>query len=337
MEETPEINSEAPPEEKQFESRIDLSEMREAVNNIRAEIHRFVVGQDTMIDLLIAALLADGHVLIEGVPGIAKTLTAKLLARTVAVNFQRIQFTPDLMPSDVLGTAVFNPKNSEFSFHEGPIFSNFVLIDEINRAPAKTQSALFEVMEERQVTVDGTTYHMPPPFLVIATQNPIDQEGTYRLPEAQLDRFLFKIEVEYPSYEDEKRILSEFHGRNGINDLSLIREVINGEQLARFRSLIRDIRAEENILGYIASITHQTRTNSALSLGASPRASLGILAAAKAFAAMDGRDFITPDDVKSVTPSVLCHRIMLTPEKEMEGIAPEDVIKQIIARIEIPR
>ena len=320
-----------------FESRMDLSEMRDVINGIRNEIHRFIVGQDSMIDLLIAALLADGHVLIEGVPGIAKTLTAKLLARTVDVQFQRIQFTPDLMPSDVLGTAVFNPKNGEFSFHEGPIFSNFVLIDEINRAPAKTQSALFEVMEERQVTVDGVTYSMTPPFLVIATQNPIDQEGTYRLPEAQLDRFLFKIDVKYPELEDEKRILTEFHERKGINDVSKINSVINAEQLARFRTLVRDIRAEENIIGYIASITHQTRTNIALSLGASPRASLGILTAAKAFAAMDGRDFITPDDVKTVTPSVLCHRIMLTPEKEMEGIAPEDVVKQIIARIEIPR
>ncbi|HRE57819.1 MAG TPA: MoxR family ATPase [Candidatus Kapabacteria bacterium] len=321
----------------EFESRVDFSELRETVENIRTEIHRIVVGQDHMIDLLIAAVLADGHVLIEGVPGIAKTLTAKLLARTLDVNFQRIQFTPDLMPSDVVGTSVFNPKTAEFSFHSGPVFSNFVLIDEINRAPAKTQAALFEVMEERQVTVDGITHTMSPPFLVIATQNPIDQEGTYRLPEAQLDRFMVKIEVHYPSLSEEQQILSEFHLRNNSFDISAIKPVMTREQLSRFRQSLREIRAEQTLLQYIAEITHQTRNNSALSLGASPRASLGILMASKAFAAMEGRDFITPDDIKNVASSVLRHRIMLTPEKEMEGITPEDVITQIITRIEIPR
>lgn len=320
-----------------FDSRIDFTELRETVENIRKEIHRIVVGQDRMIDLLIGAVLADGHVLIEGVPGIAKTLTAKLLARTLDVNFQRIQFTPDLMPSDVIGTSVFNPKTAEFSFHSGPIFSNFVLIDEINRAPAKTQSALFEVMEERQVTVDGITHKMAPPFLVIATQNPIDQEGTYRLPEAQLDRFMVKITVDYPSLTEEQTILSEFHQRNNSFDISGIAPVMTKEQLTRFRHALREVRAEETLIQYIAAITHQTRNNPALSLGASPRASLGILMAAKAFAAMDGRDFITPDDVKNVAPSVLRHRLMMTPEKEMEGINPEDVITQIITRIEIPR
>jgi MoxR-like ATPase len=194
-----------------FQNRIDLSQLQQAVSNIKTEINKIIVGQDEMIELLIAAILADGHVLIEGVPGVAKTLTAKLLSRTMSVQFSRIQFTPDLMPSDIIGTSIFNLKTSEFEFKPGPLFSNIVLIDEINRAPAKTQSALFEAMEERQITVDGKTYQLSPPFIVLATQNPVEQEGTYRLPEAQLDRFIFKIEVDYPSLEDETKIISDYH------------------------------------------------------------------------------------------------------------------------------
>jgi len=320
-----------------FSTRTDLSELREAVERIRAEVGKIIVGQVGMIDLVIAAILADGHVLIEGVPGIAKTLTAKLVARTLSVDFSRVQFTPDLMPSDILGTSIFNLKSSEFEFRRGPIFSNVVLIDEINRAPAKTQSALFEVMEERQVTVDGTTYPMERPFLVLATQNPIEQEGTYRLPEAQLDRFIFKIEVGYPTLDEETSILADFHKRSSSTDLSVVEGVLNAGQIEHYRRQVRAIHCDENLLRYIAQIVSGTRNNSALYLGASPRASLAIMMGAKAFAAMAGRDFVTPEDIRRTVGPVLRHRILLTPEREMEGVGPEDVVKGIVDRIEVPR
>ena len=318
-------------------SQINLSGLQEAVARIRAEIHKIVVGQDRMIDLLLAAVLSNGHVLIEGVPGIAKTLSAKLLARTISAGFSRIQFTPDLMPSDILGTSVFNMQSSDFEFKRGPIFSNLILVDEINRSPAKTQAALFEVMEERQVTVDGTTYPMAPPFMVLATQNPLEHEGTYRLPEAQLDRFLFKIVVDYPSLEEETQILSEFHSRNNQNDLSVIEPALSGEAMIAYQNLIRALHIDEPLLLYIAQIVAGTRDNSALYVGASPRASLAILTSAKAFAAIDGRDFVTPEDIREVTVPVLQHRILLTPEQEMEGTQPADVIQKIVAQIEVPR
>lgn len=320
-----------------LENRVDVSRLQSAVEAIRTEIRKIVVGQHSMIDLLIAAVLSDGHVLIEGVPGIAKTLTAKLLARTIDIGFQRIQFTPDLMPSDVLGTSVFNPKTIEFDFRKGPIFSQLILIDEINRAPAKTQSALFEVMEERQVTIDGTTHIMEKPFLIVATQNPIDQEGTYRLPEAQLDRFMFKIEVEYPSIEEEVLILSEFHGRNNINNLQDVKPVLSGGDIAEFQKAVREIRVEDKLLSFITQIVAKTRSHKGLYLGASPRASIGIMTAAKAFAAMNGRDFVTPEDIKDVAPHILRHRILLTPEKEMEGSSTTDIVRQIVEKIEVPR
>ncbi|MFN8361063.1 MAG: MoxR family ATPase [Candidatus Kapaibacterium sp.] len=320
-----------------FHNRTDVTRLQNAAESIRTEIRKIVVGQKSMIDLLIAAVLADGHVLIEGVPGIAKTLTAKLLARTLDVGFQRIQFTPDLMPSDVLGTSVFNPKSVEFEFRPGPIFSHLILIDEINRAPAKTQAALFEVMEERQVTIDGTTYTMDRPFLVVATQNPIDQEGTYRLPEAQLDRFLFKIEVEYPTQDEETRILSEFHARKNVNDLTAIEPMISGADIAEFQAAVRGLHIDDNLMKYIAQIVGNTRNHNGLFLGASPRASIGIMTAAKAFAAMSGRDFVTPEDIKDVAPHILRHRILLTPEKEMEGVTTADIVRQIIEKIEVPR
>ena len=320
-----------------FHNRTDVTRLQNAAESIRTEIRKIVVGQKSMVDLLIAAVLADGHVLIEGVPGIAKTLTAKLLARTLDVGFQRIQFTPDLMPSDVLGTSVFNPKSVEFEFRPGPIFSHLILIDEINRAPAKTQAALFEVMEERQVTIDGTTYPMDRPFLVVATQNPIDQEGTYRLPEAQLDRFLFKIEVEYPTQDEETRILSEFHARKNFNDLTAIEPTISGADIAEFQAAVRGLHIDDNLMKYIAQIVGNTRSHKGLFLGASPRASIGIMTAAKAFAAMSGRDFVTPEDIKDVAPHILRHRILLTPEKEMEGVTTADIVRQIIEKIEVPR
>ncbi len=320
-----------------FESRIDLASLRGAVEAVRAEIGKIVVGQRRMVDLLLAALLADGHVLIEGVPGIAKTLTAKLLARTVSVGFARIQFTPDLMPSDILGTSIFNPKAAEFTFKAGPIFSNIILIDEVNRAPAKTQSALFEVMEERQVTVDGKTYPMTPPFIVFATQNPLEHEGTYRLPEAQLDRFFFKVEVDYPSLEEETRILEGHHAGRTPEHLDLVQPVLDAAQVAAYRQQVRQVHVEPPLLQYIAQLIHQTRDHSALYLGASPRASIAVMTGAKALAAMRGRDFITPEDVQEIAFPVLRHRIILTPEQEMEGRRPDDVIKGLIERVEVPR
>lgn len=324
-------------EEKDFTNRIDLDKLNESIKSIRQEIGKVIVGQGQMIDLLITAILADGHVLIEGVPGVAKTLTAKLLSKVISVDFSRIQFTPDLMPSDVLGTTVFNVKNSEFEFKQGPIFSNIVLIDEINRAPAKTQAALFEVMEERQVTIDGTTYGLEHPFMVVATQNPIEHEGTYRLPEAQLDRFLFKILVDYPTLEEEIIIISGHHERHGVQPLSEVNTVLSAAEISAFRKTVQHIHVEENLLKYVAQLIYETRDSPALFLGASPRASIAILNGSKAFAALHGRDFVTPEDIKAIALPVLRHRVLLTPDKEMEGVTPDEVVRQIIDKVEVPR
>jgi MoxR-like ATPase len=320
-----------------FLNRVDLAGLQVSVNDIKTEINKIIVGQEQMVELLIAALLANGHVLIEGVPGVAKTLTAKLLSRTLSVDFSRIQFTPDLMPSDIIGTSIYNLKTTEFEFKKGPLFSNVVLIDEINRAPAKTQSALFEAMEERQITVDGKTYLLKPPFIVLATQNPVEQEGTYRLPEAQLDRFLVKIEVDYPSLEEETKLLSAYHLRRNTVDITAINAILNADKVEEYRNAVNAIHIEQNLIAYIVKVVNQTRNSSSLYLGASPRASLAILSMAKAIAAMHGRDFVNPDDIKRVLPSVLKHRIILTPEKEMEGITANEVIKQLIEQVEVPR
>jgi len=324
-------------QENLFDNRLNLTDLQAKVNQIRTEIGKVIVGQEDVIDLMLTAILADGHILLEGVPGVAKTLTAKLFAKIMAIDFSRIQFTPDLMPSDVIGTSIFNLKNSEFEFRKGPIFSNLVLIDEINRAPAKTQAALFEVMEERQITFDGTTYILPPPFLTIATQNPIEQEGTYRLPEAQLDRFLFKIQVNYPNLGQEIGILEKANSRKSNPQLTGIEAILTGNEIIEYRKVIKDIHVENNLLSYIAQIIDRTRNNHSLYLGASPRASLAILNASKAYAAIDGRDFISPEDIKHLAYPVLRHRIMLTPEKEIEGVSIEDVINQIVQSIEVPR
>jgi MoxR-like ATPase len=324
-------------EEQLFEQRTDLTALNSAVLSLRSEIGKIIVGQDNMIRLIMAALLADGHVLIEGVPGVAKTLTAKLMARSLDVGFSRIQFTPDLMPSDVLGTPVFNPKDAVFEFKKGPVFSNIVLIDEINRAPAKTQSALFEIMEERQATVDGKTYFMAAPFMVLATQNPIEQEGTYRLPEAQLDRFLFKVVVPYPTEQEELRILTQFHQMGNTQAQDVIKPVLNASQITALRQQIKTLVIEEKLLAFIAKLIQQTRNHKSIYLGASPRASLAIMNASKAMAAMQGRDFVTPEDILDVVKPVLRHRIILAPDKEMEGITEDDVIKQIVDAMDVPR
>ncbi|GGG47506.1 AAA family ATPase [Bizionia arctica] len=330
------INTEVS-ENLEFKNRIDVSELQEAVHNIKKQLQKVIVGQKDMIDLLIVSLLANGHVLIEGVPGVAKTITAKLLSKTMDVDFSRIQFTPDLMPSDILGTSVFNAKTSNFEFKKGPIFSSMILIDEINRAPAKTQAALFEVMEEKQVTIDGETYKMKEPFIVLATQNPIEQEGTYRLPEAQLDRFLFKINVEYPTADEELEIIIREQGLQNTTKIEKIEKIITGLEIEKYRALVNQISLEENLLKYIANIVVNTRSNSFLYLGASPRASIAILKASKAFAAIEGRDFVTPEDIKRASTPVLQHRVIVTPEREMEGLTSKQIIEQIIEAVEIPR
>ena len=320
-----------------FAPRTDFARLTAQTDAIRTEIGKIIVGQTDLLELLLTAVLADGHVLLEGVPGVAKTLMAKLLARTLEVPFSRIQFTPDLMPSDVLGTSIFRQNKADFEFRPGPIFASVVLIDEINRAPAKTQSALFEVMEERTVTQDGTTYAMPEPFLVLATQNPIEQEGTYRLPEAQLDRFLFKLHVGYPTLAEEVQILTGHHAGLGSTNLEAVQAILSAADLTALRQQVRQQRVEANILEYIAKLVGQTRAHKSLYLGASPRASLALLNGAKALAALRGRDFVTPEDVQFLAPSVLRHRIMLTPEREMEGGTPDEVVKQIIQSVEVPR
>jgi len=307
-----------------FKNRIDLSELQEGVELIKSEISKVIVGQKGMIDMLIASLLANGHSLIEGVPGVAKTISAKLLAKALKIDFSRIQFTPDLMPSDILGTSVFDMKTSEFEFKKGPIFSNMVLIDEINRAPAKTQAALFEVMEERQITMDGKKYLMDLPFIVLATQNPVEQEGTYRLPEAQLDRFLFKIEIDYPNLDEEVEIINREQNLKGSDKTSKITSHLSKANVKKFQDLVTQIQIEPNLVSYIANIIVNTRSNPFLYLGASPRASIA-------------SDFVTPEDIKRSAIPVLQHRVIVTPEREMEGVTTKQIIKQIIEAVEIPR
>ncbi|MBO6535975.1 MAG: MoxR family ATPase [Balneolaceae bacterium] len=325
------------PNEESFNSRIDLTGLNRLVDRIRNEIRKVIIGQNEFIDLLICGLLANGHVLVEGVPGVAKTLTVRILAKTIDTDFSRIQFTPDLMPADIIGTTIFNTKNSDFEFKKGPIFSNLVLIDEINRSPAKTQAALFEVMQEQQITVDGNTYPMENPFMVIATQNPIEHEGTYRLPEAQLDRFLFKIDVGYPSVNDEVAILEGSYQRKAAPDTQQIEAVISSNELNQQRALVQEVHVEKELMTYIAQLVHETRNSASILIGASPRASVYIMKAAQAWAAMQGRDFITPQDVKEIFVPALRHRIALTPEKEMEGITPDSVLTQLANKIEVPR
>ncbi|WP_298952760.1 MoxR family ATPase [uncultured Nonlabens sp.] len=321
----------------EFKNRLDLNHLSAAVYKIKAELRKVIVGQEEMIDLLIVSILANGHSLIEGVPGVAKTVTAKLLAKTMQVEFSRIQFTPDLMPSDILGTSVFSMKNNEFEFKPGPIFSNIILIDEINRAPAKTQAALFEAMAERQVTIDGKEYQLNAPFLVFATQNPVEQEGTYRLPEAQLDRFLFKINVGYPNLEEEIQILTDHHARKNVNAESSVNGILSASEIEKYQRTVKEIVIENNLIKYIAKIILDTRNNPNLYLGASPRASIAIMNGSKAYAAIMGRDFVTPDDIKYIATAVMRHRIILTPEREMEGLTADRAVVQILENIEIPR
>jgi len=316
---------------------LDLSLLSTSVENVKNEIRKVIIGQEEMTEMMLVGLFSGGHVLLEGVPGIAKTLAAKLLAKTLSVKFSRIQFTPDLMPTDVIGTTVYNMKNAEFSFNRGPIFSNIVLIDEINRSPAKTQAALFEVMEERQITVDGKTHLLDAPFFVIATQNPVEQEGTYKLPEAQLDRFIFRIKMKYPSLEQEKAILERFKDDFRLKTAEDVKAVMSANDIRVCREIIEKVHIKKDLIDYIATIIYNTRNNGSLFLGASPRASLAVMRSAKTLAAMRARDFVTPEDIQQVAYPVLNHRLIMTPEREMEGVQTEDIIREIIQGIEVPR
>jgi MoxR-like ATPase len=320
-----------------MEQRTDLTHFAERVETMRQSIAQVVVGQQETVDLLLTAILANGHVLIEGVPGVAKTLTARLLARLIDARFSRVQFTPDLMPSDVLGTNVFNMKTQDFDFHRGPIFADIVLVDEINRAPAKTQAALFEVMEERQVTVDGVTHSLGQFYTIIATQNPVEQEGTYKLPEAQTDRFMMKITMGYPTIDEEIQILERHHQNLQLTALSDVRPVLTKDELVGMRQLLTQVFVDPVLMRYIVAVVQQTRQSKAVYLGASPRASVALLQASKAFALLQGRDFVTPDDVRHVAPAVLQHRLILTAEAEMEGLTPEKAVKRLIEKVEVPK
>jgi MoxR-like ATPase len=320
-----------------FKNRINIDKLNETASKIKEEISKVILGQEEMIEQILVAILSDGHILIEGVPGVAKTLTAKLFANIIDADFSRIQFTPDLMPSDIIGTSIFNMNKSEFEFKKGPVFGDIILIDEINRSPAKTQAALFEIMEERQITYDGITYKMDDPFIVLATQNPIEHEGTYRLPEAQLDRFLFKINVSYPNFEKEVQILENYNTFAGNFREINLKSIVSKSEIVEFKNVINSVLIDSQLIRYITQIVTKTRNNNAIYLGASPRASINLMKASKTFAAVNGRDFVIPDDIKAMVYPTLRHRIILTPEKEMEGIDNDRIIKQIVDSVEVPR
>ena len=320
-----------------FENRLDLSEIESSISAIRNEIGKIIYGQELLTDLILNSILSSGHVLIEGVPGVAKTLTAKLLAATIDAPYKRIQFTPDLMPSDVIGTSIFNPKSLDFELKKGPAFTNILLIDEINRAPAKTQSSLFELMQERQITIDGISYKLEEPFIVLATQNPVEHEGTYKLPEAQLDRFLVKIDVDYPDYDSELSILNKHHNSTASTLSNDVNIAISADKIKDIKSIAQKVLVDEKIVKYTADFLKETRSSHALYLGASPRAGIDLIKASKSNAVMNGRDFVTPDDVKFMAPHVISHRLILTPEKELEGIQSKDIVKEIIETVEVPR
>jgi MoxR-like ATPase len=307
--------------------------------HIRRETQKVIVGQDAVIDQILICLFAEGHALLEGVPGTAKTLTVKTMARIIGAGFNRIQFTPDLMPSDITGTNIFNMATSQFTLRHGPVFTDILLADEINRTPPKTQAALLEAMEERQVTIDGESHHLSPLFLVLATENPIEYEGTYPLPEAQLDRFLFKILISYPSSDEELQVVGNWQA--GFNSRKLeavdFAEIQDPAAIPQSRAFVRDVKVEQSVQQYLVDLVRRTREHPSLLWGASPRASVAVLLASKALAAMRGYDYVTPDDVRDIVHPALRHRILLRSEAEIEGITPETILDEIVASVEVPR
>ncbi|MEW1695441.1 MoxR family ATPase [Streptomyces sp. NPDC093249] len=321
------------------ETATDSDSARASLEALRTEIAKAVVGQDPAVTGLVVALLCRGHVLLEGVPGVAKTLLVRALAATLELDTKRVQFTPDLMPSDVTGSLVYDTRTSEFSFQPGPVFTNLLLADEINRTPPKTQSSLLEAMEEHQVTVDGTPRPLPEPFLVAATQNPVEYEGTYPLPEAQLDRFLLKLTVPLPSRADEVQVLTRHAGGFDPRDLKAagIRPVAGPAELAAARAAVAEVSVSTEIAGYVVDICRATRESPSLTLGVSPRGATALLSTARAWAWLTGRDYVTPDDVKALALPTLRHRVHLRPEAEMEGVTPDSVIDSILAHVPVPR
>jgi len=319
----------------EYNSRIDLTALSTQINALKEQAHSVVIGQEDVLDLMLTSIIADGHILLEGVPGVAKTLMVRTLSQLIGADFKRLQFTPDLMPSDVLGTSILNAKTGEFTFRKGPVFTELLLVDEINRAPAKTQASLFECMQERQVTFDGTTYPLPALYIVMATQNPIDQEGTYRLPEAQMDRFLMKIVVGYPSMEAEMKMLNEYNSGNNLHEVKKLQKVLSVEDLLQMRRLLPEVVVDESLMQYICNITTATRTTPYTWMGASPRASIALLQSAKAHALLSGRDFVTPDDVRFLAPHVLAHRVTLTAEAELNGLTVNQLVAQILDSVAV--
>ncbi|HEY5782060.1 MAG TPA: MoxR family ATPase [Lysobacter sp.] len=313
--------------------------LAERANAVREEVGKAFIGQEAVLDQILIALLAGGHVLIEGVPGLGKTLLVRALSQALDCSFARVQFTPDLMPSDVSGHAVWNPKTETFNIRRGPVFTNLLLADEINRAPAKTQSALLEAMQEMQVTIEGHSFPLPPPFLTLATQNPVEQEGTYPLPEAQLDRFLLKVLIDYPSRADEKRMVAAVsQGRSASDfDLSLVRRVMGPQDIAAMQVGTAQVTVDEAVIDYAVRIVGATRNWAGIALGAGPRGSLALVRAARAQAVLSGRDFVTPDDVREIAKPALRHRIALAPELQIEGQTPDDVLHALLAKVEAPR
>lgn len=321
-----------------------ILEAGRTIESIKQEIKKVLVGQEKLLDSLILALVTNGHILLEGVPGLAKTLAIKALARTIKTDFSRIQFTPDLLPADLIGTRIFDPKKAEFQTYKGPIFSNFVLADEINRAPAKVQSALLESMEERQITIEHETFKLEEPFLVLATQNPIETEGTYSLSEAQVDRFLFKVVVGYPSFEEERSIVQKMGLEEKSHGIEIVNEVIDGSEVIALRDISREIYVDDKIVEYILRLVDATRNPAKYSLdltsyiryGASPRASIYLTRAARSRAMIDGRAFVKPDDVKAILPDILRHRVIPSYEAEADDITSDDIVQQIMDGVPVP-
>ncbi len=318
---------------------MDLATVRDVATRLREQVQRVVVGQDRAIDLLLVSLLSEGHVLFEGVPGVAKTLLARTFASSLSLQFGRVQFTPDLMPGDIIGTNLFNFQTNKFTLTKGPIFTELLLADEINRTPPKTQAALLQAMQERAVTIDTATYELGDGFMVIATQNPIEQEGTYPLPEAQLDRFLFKVVVGYPTRDEERAIVHRHGHRTTMPKLAEfdIRPVADLGTIAAMRAAIAQIRVSDEIIDYIVDLVRATRERPSISYGASPRAATMLTTAARSFAAMAGRDFVLPDDIKALAVPALRHRVVLAPGAEIEGLTTEQVVKQIVEQVPAPR